>query len=107
MDAVNALLIRALLQYYLFDGDTFKIECPTGTGNLMNLLEAAREISNRLTRIFVRDQSGRRPVYGGTEKFHTDPHWELTSRSTNTSTATTAPASAQATRPVGLESSPR
>ncbi len=83
MDAVNALLIRALLQYYLFDGDTFKIECPTGTGNLMNLFEAAREISNRLTRIFGRDQSGRRPVYGGTEKFQTDPHWELTSRYTN------------------------
>jgi hypothetical protein len=73
---VNALLIRALLQYYLFHGDAFKIECPTGSGNLMNLFEVAREISNRLTRIFVQDQSGRRPVYGGTEKFQTDPHWK-------------------------------
>jgi len=73
---VNALLIRALLQYYLYHGDNFKIECPTGSGNLMNLFEVAREIANRLTRIFVRDQSGRRPVYGGTEKFQTDPHWK-------------------------------
>jgi hypothetical protein len=73
---VNALLIRALLQYYLYHGNNFKIECPTGSGNMMNLFEVAREISNRLTRIFVRDQSGRRPVYGGTEKFQTDPHWK-------------------------------
>ncbi|MGC1452374.1 MAG: glucosidase [Candidatus Sulfotelmatobacter sp.] len=72
---VNALLIRALLQYYLYHGDNFKIECPTGSGNLMNLFEVARELTNRLTRIFTRDQSGRRPVYGGTEKFQTDPHW--------------------------------
>jgi len=73
---VNALLIRALLSYYLYYGDTFKIECPTGSGNLMNLFEVAREISNRLTRIFARDESGRRPVFGGTEKFQSDPYWK-------------------------------
>ena len=73
---VNALLIRALLSYYLYYDDNFKIECPTGSGNLMNLFEVAREIANRLTRIFLRDKSGRRPVYGGTEKFQTDPHWK-------------------------------
>jgi hypothetical protein len=73
---VNTLLIRALLSYYLYYGDTFKIECPTGSGNLMNLFEVAREIANRLIGIFVRDESGRRPVYGGTEKFQTDPHWK-------------------------------
>jgi len=73
---VNALLIRALLSFYLYYGDNFKIECPTGSGNRMNLFEVAREISNRLTRIFLRDKSGRRPVYGGTEKFQTDPHWK-------------------------------
>ena len=72
---VNTLLIRALLSYYLYYGDTFKIECPTGSGNLMNLFEVAREIANRLTKIFLRDQSGRRPVYGGTEKFQNDPQW--------------------------------
>jgi hypothetical protein len=73
---VNALLIRALLSFYLYYGDNFKIECPTGSGNRMNLFEVAREISNRLTRLFVRDESGRRPVYGGAEKFQTDPHWK-------------------------------
>jgi hypothetical protein len=73
---VNALLIRALLSFYLYYGDTFKIECPTGSGNLMNLFEVAREIANRLTRIFLRDQAGRRPVYGATKKFQTDPHWK-------------------------------
>jgi len=73
---VNVLLIRALLSFYLYYGDSFKIECPTGSGNLMNLFEVAREIANRLTRIFLRDTSGRRPVYGGTEKFQTDPQWK-------------------------------
>jgi hypothetical protein len=73
---VNVLLIRALLSFYLYYGDTFKIECPTGSGNLMNLFEVARDIANRLTRIFLRDESGRRPVYGGTEKFQTDPQWK-------------------------------
>jgi hypothetical protein len=73
---VNALLIRALLSFYLYYGDSFKIECPTGSGRLMNLFEVSREIANRLTRIFLRDKSGRRPVYGGTEKFQTDSHWK-------------------------------
>ena len=73
---VNGLLIRALLQFYLYYGETFKIECPTGSGKLMNLFEVAREISDRLTKIFLRDESGRRPVFGGTEKFQTDPEWK-------------------------------
>jgi hypothetical protein len=73
---VNALLIRALLSFYLYYGDNFKIECPTGSGKLMNLFEVAREIANRLTQIFLRDQSGRRPVFGGSEKFQTDPQWK-------------------------------
>ena len=73
---VNTLLIRALLSYYLFYGDNFKIECPTGSGKLMNLFEVSEEIANRLKRIFLRDASGRRPVYGGSEKFQTDPHWK-------------------------------
>jgi hypothetical protein len=73
---VNALLIRALMSFYLYYGNDFKIECPTGSGNLMNLFEVAREIANRLERIFLRDQSGRRPVYGGSEKFQTDPQWK-------------------------------
>jgi hypothetical protein len=63
---MNALLIRALLQFYLFNGNNFKIECPTGSGNLMNLFEVARQISDRLTRVFLRDKSERRQVFGGT-----------------------------------------
>ena len=73
---VNALLLRALLSFYLYYGDEFRVECPTGSGNRMNLFEVAREIARRLTRIFLRDASGRRPVYGGTQKFQTDPLWK-------------------------------
>jgi hypothetical protein len=78
---VNVILIRALLSFYLYHCDNYKIECPTGSGHLMNLFEVAKEISDRLGRIFLRDpstgsgQAGRRPVYGGTEKFQCDPHW--------------------------------
>jgi hypothetical protein len=72
---VNVILIRALLNFYAYYGDNFKIECPTGSGTQMNLFEVAKDISNRLTRIFLRDEYGRRPVYGGTETFQTDPHW--------------------------------
>jgi hypothetical protein len=72
---VNVLLIRALLSFYVYYGDSFKIECPTGSGHVMNLFGVAKEISDRLTRIFLRNARGRRPVYGGSEKFQTDPHW--------------------------------
>jgi hypothetical protein len=72
---VNALIIRALLSYYLYYGDNFKIECPTGSGKMMNLFEVSKEIANRLIKILVRDRDGRRPVYGGTEKFQSDPYW--------------------------------
>ncbi len=72
---VNMMIIRALLNFYLYYGDNFKVECPTGSGKMMNLFEVSKEIGDRLTRIFLRDERGRRPVYGGTEKFQTDPHW--------------------------------
>jgi len=72
---VNVMIIRALLNYYMYYGDNFKIECPTGSGKLMNLFEVAKEISERLSNTFLRDENGRRPVYGGTEKFQADPHW--------------------------------
>ena len=73
---VNALLIRGLLNLYQFYGDDFKIECPTGSGKRMTLFEVAQELGRRLYRIFLRDASGRRPVYGGTKKFQEDPHWK-------------------------------
>jgi hypothetical protein len=72
---VNGLIIRALLNLYQFYGDEFKVECPTGSGHLMTLFEVAQEISRRLSRMFLRDEKGNRPVYGGTKKFQEDPHW--------------------------------
>ena len=72
---MNMLILRGLLQFYLYYGDSFKIECPTGSGQMMNLFDVTMEITRRITRIFLRDEDGKRPVYGGTEKFQTDPHW--------------------------------
>jgi hypothetical protein len=72
---VNYLLIESLQKFHFFLGDNYKIECPTGSGNLLNLWEIAGDISQRLTHIFLRDESGRRPVFGGTERFQSDPHW--------------------------------
>ncbi|HET6419633.1 MAG TPA: glucosidase, partial [Geobacteraceae bacterium] len=72
---VNALIIRSLLNFYLYYGDNFKIECPTGSGRMMNLFEVSKEISDRLANTFLRDERGRRPVYGSTEKFQSDPYW--------------------------------
>jgi hypothetical protein len=72
---VNAMIIRALLQFYLYYGDNFKIECPTGSGKMMNLFEVSKEISDRLISTFTRDENGKRPVFGGSEKFQNDPNW--------------------------------
>jgi hypothetical protein len=72
---VNGLIIRALLQYYMYYGNDFTIECPTGSGRQMTLYQVAEEIAQRLRGIFLRDKDGRRPLYGGTKKFQEDPHW--------------------------------
>jgi hypothetical protein len=72
---VNLLIIRSLLNLHQYYGNDFKVECPTGSGKLMNLFEVSQEIGNRLIRTFLRDPEGRRPVYGSTETFQTDPHW--------------------------------
>jgi hypothetical protein len=72
---VNALIIRGLLQYYAYYGNAFTIECPTGSGRHLTLYQVAEELARRLSRIFLRDDTGRRPVYGGTRKFQEDPHW--------------------------------
>jgi hypothetical protein len=72
---VNMLILRALLQYYLYYGDSFTIECPTGSGNHMNLHEVAKEIGRRLCSIFLKDAQGCRPVHGVARKFQEDPHW--------------------------------
>ena len=99
---VNGLLMRALLNYYGYYGPNFTVECPTGSGRRMTLYEVAREITERLARIFTADRRGRRPVFGGAPKFtRRSACGAITCCSTNTSTATTAPASAPATRRAG------
>jgi hypothetical protein len=73
---INALLIRSLLSFYAYHGDNFQVECPTGSGRMMNLFQVARELGDRLSRIFVPDPvTQRRPVFGNAEKFQTDPHF--------------------------------
>jgi hypothetical protein len=72
---VNGLIIRALLQYYSYYGDAFTIECPTGSGRHMTLYQVAEEIGKRLAGIFVRDDEGRRAVFGANRTFQEDPNW--------------------------------
>ena len=72
---INLLIIRALIQLYMYYGESFKADCPTGSGNQMNLFQVAQEICRRLVSIFLRRPDGTRPVYGGIRKFQTDPYW--------------------------------
>jgi hypothetical protein len=72
---MNLVILRALAQLHRYYGDRLKVECPTGSGHEMNLLEVAAEIATRLATTFTEDERGRRPVFGGIEKFQTDPHW--------------------------------
>jgi hypothetical protein len=72
---VNALIIRALLQYYAYFGNEFTVECPTGSGRQLNLYQIAEELSRRLSSIFLKGNDGRRPVNGGEKKLQEDPHW--------------------------------
>jgi hypothetical protein len=72
---VNALLVQSLRKMYSYYGDDFTVECPTGSGRQMTLWEIAKEIAERLGKIFLRDEKGRRPVYGNTERFQSDPNW--------------------------------
>jgi hypothetical protein len=72
---INFLLYTALVRMYTYFGEDFKVECPTGSGNMMTLLEVAKELGERLSRIFLRDAGGGRPAYGAAHKFRDDPHW--------------------------------
>jgi hypothetical protein len=72
----NYLIIESLQKFHFFYGDTFKVECPTGSGTMMTLAEVAAELSRRLTRIFLCDETGERPVYQRMGKFQSDPHWK-------------------------------
>jgi glycogen debranching enzyme len=72
---LNYLMIESLQKFHHYYGNTLKVELPRGSGNHANLDEAATELSQRLTNIFLRDEDGRRPFYGGVEYFQKDPHW--------------------------------
>jgi len=72
---VNYLLIEAIQKFHRYFGDSFKVECPTGSGNYITLWEVAAEMSRRLTRIFLRSTDGRRPVHGSDALYQSDPHW--------------------------------
>ena len=72
---MNFLLIESLQKFHHYLGDEFRVEFPTGSGKWMNLWEVAGELSRRITSIFLRDESGKRPAFGNVEKFQTDPHW--------------------------------
>src|SRR5262249_8795246 len=72
---VNLLLVEAMERYHHFYGEGFRVECPTGSGNWMNLKEVAWEISRRLTSIFLPGATGTRPCHGGDGRFQHDPNW--------------------------------
>jgi hypothetical protein len=72
---MNMVILRGLRELHHYYGDNVKVECPTRSGNEMNLLEVAEEIGRRLASTFLRDENGRRPVFGGIERFQSDPHW--------------------------------
>jgi hypothetical protein len=72
---VNFLIVESLQKYHHFFGDDLKVACPTGSGRLMSLWSVAADISRRLSRLFLVGSDGRRPVFGGAEKFQSDPHW--------------------------------
>jgi len=72
---INFLIVRSLVNLHEYYGEDFRVECPTGSGKMMNLFEVAQELGRRLGRVFLRDENGRRAIYGGTEKFQNDPYW--------------------------------
>jgi hypothetical protein len=73
---INYLLLESLRKFDKFYGDGFRVECPARSGQIRSLGQVADELRNRLTRIFRRDESGRRPVFGSYEKMQTDPHFK-------------------------------
>jgi len=70
------MIIRALLVYFTYYGNNFRIEFPTGSGQAMNLYEVAEQLAHRLMSIFTRNAEGLRPVFGSQQTFQHDPHWK-------------------------------
>nr|MBA3923661.1 glucosidase [Nostocaceae cyanobacterium] len=73
---VNYIMIESLQKFHHYLGDDFQVEYPTGSGKLMHLGQVAADIAQRLVSTFLKDASGRRPIYGGTETFQSNPHWQ-------------------------------
>lgn len=71
----NYLLVESLQKFHYYFGDDLKVECPTGSGTMMNLWDVSQEISRRMSHIFLKDADGKRPVFGGSEKMQTDEHF--------------------------------
>ena len=74
--AVNFLLLESLERYYFYYGDDLQVECPTGSGNKMNLLQVSQEICRRIVTLFVPDENGRRPCHGDDPRYTSDPFWK-------------------------------
>jgi hypothetical protein len=73
---VNFLIIQALREYHRYYGSSFQVECPTGSGKMMTLEQVACEIAHRVARIFIRNTNGKRPVFGDSQLFNSDPNWK-------------------------------
>jgi len=73
---VNFLIIESLERYYYFYGDELKVECPTGSGNMKNLLQVSQEICYRVATIFLPGPDGKRPCHGDDERYSSDPYWK-------------------------------
>lgn len=72
---MNAILVECLERYDYFYGESLKVECPTGSGNLMRLRDVADELSRRLTSLFLPDENGKRPCHGNEQQYADDPNW--------------------------------
>jgi hypothetical protein len=72
---LNFLLMESLQKFHYYYDEELKVECPAKSGNMMNLWDVSQQIAERLISIFLKDENGQRPVYGGIKKFQTDPHW--------------------------------
>jgi len=73
---INYLVLEALERYHHFYGDDLKVECPVGSGRLLNLQQVAQELQHRLARLFLPDAAGQRPCHGGEARYASDPHWK-------------------------------
>ena len=73
---VNFLIIESLERYYFYYGDDLKVEHPTGSGNLLNLLEVSKELCSRVGKLFLPGKDGGRPCHGSDPRYRDDPHWK-------------------------------